>query len=219
MSEAQTVEGETTEADSQPVEQTPESTGETKQPEAETPTVTQEAHERMVPISVVQQERKKRQEYQRRIAELEGSQKLNNYDPADTEQVLQHPMVQELLIKQAKQELTDYARERLATMPNFPKVVKDAILKNARGFVNEATTDVETAKLDLDDFIDGFVDTEATGTPQPAPKSFQVATTNVSKTETPGIRPAEIDKILAKPVDSWTDQEADAVEKFAANSK
>lgn len=215
MQETQPVEGETTETDSQPVEKNSEAS---EQP-VETQTVKEEAQERMVPLSVVQKERRQRQELQRKVAELEGRDKLNQYDPTDTEQVLQHPMVQELLIKQAKQELTEFAREELAKYPNIPEAVKKAILSNARGFVNEGTTDVETAKLDLQDYLENLVESEVSSTTPPAPKSFKVATTNVSKNDTPGVRPAEIDKILAKPIDTWTDQEADIVEKYSKNSK
>lgn len=211
MQEAQTVEGETTEADSQPVEQT------TEVPEPQQ-TATEEATERMVPLSVVQKERKLRQETQRKLAELTGNQKLSQYDPTDTEAVMQHPLVQELLIKQAKTELTDHARELLSEFKNIPEVVKKAILKNARGFVNEATTDIETAKLDLQDYIAEIaqeLEAESTKTPPVAPKNINVASTNVSKTEVPGVKPAQIQKILNKPIDEWTDEEASVVDKYA----
>lgn len=210
VSEAQAVE-ETPAQVPQPEETTPE--------EAQVP-VAQEAQERTVPISVVQKERKQRQELQRRVAELEGSQKLNQYDPNDMEAILSHPFVQELQVKQAKQELTDFARTTLDEFPTLSSVVKKAILKNARGFVNETTTDVETAKLDLRAYIEDIVEESEAETPTaPAPKTFPIATTNVSKTDVPGARPADIQKILEKPIDEWTDAETAIVDSYTLSHK
>jgi hypothetical protein len=205
---AKTVEETTTEA-SQATEQTQE---------AQVETAAQEAQERMVPISVVQKERKQRQELQKKLAEIEGSQRLNGYDQNDMEQVLSHPYVQELLVKQAKQELTDFARATLDEFPTLNPAVKKAILKNARGFVNETTTDVETAKLDLREYIESIVENEAETQPT-TPKTFPVAATNVVKADVPGIRPADIQKILEKPIDEWTDEEASVVETYSRSQK
>lgn len=185
-------------------------------------TAKQEAVERMVPLTVVQKERKQRQELQRKVAELENKQKMSGYDPADMETIMATPFVQELLVKQAKQELTDYARELLDTnYPNIHPIVKKAILKNARGFVNEATTDVETAKLDLQSYVEEIAeDPDSQVKPeQPAPKQFKVAQTNVSQTSTPGVRPADIQKILNKPIDEWTEDETAKVELYAQSNK
>lgn len=204
----QTVET-TTEQVPQPEEQTSEE---------KTETASEEAQERMVPISVVQKERKQRQDLQRKVAELEGKQNLNQYDPNDLEAVMQNPFVQELLLKDAKRELTDFARETLDNYPNLHSQVKKAILSNARGFVNERTTDVESAKLDLMDYIESIAEEAQTQTTTP-PKTFKVATTNISTTDAPGARPAEIQKILAKPLDRWTDEEASVVEKFSQTNK
>lgn len=211
MQEAKPVEGQTTETESQPVEQTTEAT-ETQ------PVVQEEVTERTVPISVLQEERRRRQEAQRKVAELTGNQKLSQYDPTDTETVMQHPIVQDLLIKQAKTELTDYARDLLENHKDLPEVIKKAILKNARGFVKETTTDIETAKLDLQDYVEDLVQglkAESTTTPPAAPKTINVASTNVSKTEVPGVKPVQVQKILNKPLDEWTEEEAAIVDKFA----
>lgn len=190
---------------------------ETVQPEAQV-SVAQEAQERMVPISAVQKERKQRQELQRKLAELEGSQKLNQYSQDDMETVLQHPYVQELLVKQARQELTDFARVTMDEFPGLNPALKKAILKNARGFVNEATTDVETAKLDLRAYIEEVVEENEADTPPP-PKTFPVAATNVSKANVSGARPADIQRILEKPIDEWTDDETAVVETYSQSHK
>lgn len=206
VSEAETPVEETTEQVPQPEEQT------TETEEVEAP------QERTVPLKALEAERKRRQEFQRKLAEVEGNQKLNGYDPEDLSAVMQHPFVQEMLIKQAKQELTDYARTTLDLYPGLHPAVKKAILGNARGFVNESTTDVETAKLDLAEYIESIAEEAETQNPS-IPKSIKVAATNVSKTDIQGMRPAEIQKILDKPLDSWTDEEATAVEQYSKSTK
>lgn len=200
------VETETTEQDSQPAEQTTEADVE-------------EIQERTVPISVVQKERKQRQEAQRRLAELERQSQLGQYDPSDLEGVLSHPVVQELMLKQAKQELTDFAREVTEQYPNMHPQVKKAILSNARGFVNESTTDIEQAKIDLVDYIESIVEEAADTQTTPDRKTIQVAKTNVS-TVAPSATPAEVLRILNKPVDEWTEKESDQIDAYkAANPK
>ena len=195
----------TTEEVSQPQEQTTE----------ETETV---VPERTIPYGRFSEVNNKLKEAQRKLAEVEGSQKLSQYDPNDLEAVMGHPFVQEILIKQAKQELTDYARTTLESYPNLHPAVKKAILSNARGFVNETTTSVDQAKLDLQDFIDGLAEEADTAT-TPTPKAIKVATTNVSKTDVQGVRPAEIEKILDKPPLEWTDKDYEVVEEFKRTQK
>lgn len=204
---------------SQPTEQTPEVAEPEKEVGQPTQTASTEAQERMVPVSVVQKERKQRQELQRKLAELEGSRKLSQYDPEDYERWVSDPRSQELMIKVAKQELTDHARTLLEQYPNLHPVLKKAILKNVRGFVQEATTDVESAKLDLQDYVESIAqEADAAAPVTPAPKNFQVATTNASKT-VQGTRPAEIAKILGKPVTDWTEKEAEVVENYAKSKE
>jgi len=192
-----------------------ETTAPASQPEKQTVTenVTEPAAPRMVPLDELVSERKKRQELQRKVAEIEGKQKLSAYDPTDVDAILQHPMVQELMIKQAKQELTDFARESLEKFPTLHPQVKKAILLNARGFINESTTDVETAKLDLQDYIERIAMEDQQAKVTPLQKTFPMANTNTPAAETAG-NPADVAKILAKPVDEWSDAEAKLVEDY-----
>ena len=165
----------------------------------------------------LRKEREAVRELKRQIAERDSTERLNQYDPQDLDSILQHPYVQDLIIKQAKQELTDHAREVLEQYPTLHPQVKKAILRNARGFVNEQTTDVETAKLDLQDYIDEITAEEAVAQPTPAvepPKGFKVANTNVPSSEPSGVKLAEIQGILDKPIDTWTDEESAAVEEY-----
>lgn len=203
-------------AEEAPVEETTE---QVPQPEEQTTVAPQieEVTEKTVPYSRFSEVNKKFKETQRRLAEVEGSQRLSQYDPNDTEAVLQHPLVQEMMIKQAKTELTDYARETLDNYPGLHPAVKKAILSNARGFVNENTTDVETAKLDLQDYIESIAE-EAQAQPT-TPKNIPVASTNISKSDTPGIKPADVQNILDKPIDTWTDEEAETIETYRKNTR
>jgi hypothetical protein len=201
---------ETAEQTSQPVEQT--------QNTEATPSVEIPSQPKGDLTVALRKERERVRELQRQIAEKESSEAMSQYDPQDLDSILQHPYVQDLIIKQARQELTDYAREALDQYPNLHPQVKKAILKNARGFVNETTTDVETAKLDLQEYIESIAE-EAVAEPQaeqaPEPsKGFKVANTNVPSTEPSGVKLAEIQNILAKPVDSWTADEEAAVEEY-----
>lgn len=208
----------------QNAEQAPaeETAAQEPQPEEQTtvePQMEEVAPEKTVPYSRFKEVNSKFKEMQRRLAEVEGSQKLNQYDPNDTEQVLQHPLVQEMMIKQAKSELTDYARTTLDQYPNLHPAVKKAILGNVRGFVNESTTDVETAKLDLQDYIEGIAE-EAEAQVSTPPKNVQVASTNVPKSDAPGAKPADVQRILDKPMTDWTAEEEKIVADYsAANPK
>jgi hypothetical protein len=191
-----------TEQGTQPVEQT------------ETPEVPETPEEpivRQVPLSELLDERKKRQELARELAEAKvGNQVLPNPD------VMQDPFVQELILKDAKRELIDHTRDLLDKYPTIPEAVKKAILRNPRGYVNETTTDLETAKLDIAE----YVETIAAETQPPAvQKGFPVAATNLPSTESSKANPNEVQKILDKPIDEWTKEEEATVGEFSKKSK
>jgi hypothetical protein len=177
-------------------------------------TPSQEAVERQVPISVVQKERKLRQEAQKELASLRSQNQLSQYDPNDLETIMSHPIVQQMFIKQAKQELTDFTREQLDQYPTVPEQVKKAILKNVRGFVNEDTTDLESAKVDILNYIESLADEN----PQVQAKGFPVAVTNAPVA--PAVNnSAVVDKIQAKPITEWTDEETETVADYLRNLK
>lgn len=159
------------------------------------------------------QERERRKQLEKRIAELESSTQLQGYDPNDLEAVMSHPYVQDLLIKDAKRELSDYAREELDRYPSFPEKVKKAILSNVRGFVGENTRDIELAKLEVREFIEQIAEEQEEPGQTAEPAAIKVASTNQS-TVTPGARPSDIDAILRKPVDEMSDEEVALVEEY-----
>lgn len=200
-------------------EQTSQSVEQTQSTIEATPSVETPSQPRGDLTVALRKEREQVRELRRKLAERESSEAMSQYDPNDLDSILSHPYVQDLIIKQAKQELTDYAREALGNYPNLHPQVKKAILKNARGFVNETTTDVETAKLDLQDYIEEIVADEAAAEPEAQEtqnplKGFTVAKTNVPTTEPTGVKAEEVNAILAKPIDNWTDEEVATVEEY-----
>ncbi len=160
-------------------------------------------------------ERDQRREMQREIAKFKAEgqvAKQSAINPDNTEQLYADPRFQELLIKVAKQELTDYTREILTDEKyvGIPEVVKKAILKNVRGFVNETTTDPETAKVDILDYIEGLLEETA----QTPPKTgFPIAATNQGQVQA-GTTPDEIAEIASKSMDQITDEEATVLENY-----
>ena len=157
----------------------------------------------------LKQERDLRRQSQREIAKSKGDRVLEGYDPQDIETVVQHPFVQNLLIKQAETELREGVKDVLSQYPNLPKNVSAAILKNPRGFVNPETTDVHTALIDIQDYLESI--SEEMGVTTPQPKPFRVATQN------PGVgankQDVELQAILKKPPAEWSDEETALVAK------
>lgn len=176
---------------------------------------------RTVPYQALDKERTLRKEAQRKLAELQAQAQPQYQNPAeqqgdDWEKVITHPFVQNLMMQQAKRELTDYARELLDQYPQIPDPVKKAILKNPRGYVQETTTDVENAKLDLAEYVETLVESEVA--PAAPAKAFPVAATNATGTQT-AARPADVARILAKPVEDWTKEEEQIVAEYQQSAK
>lgn len=198
VADATSVESETTAPPSQEGNETAEVT----QPQAPV--------EKTIPYSRFAEVNKGLREAQRKLAEYESKSKLSQYDPNDMEAVMAHPYVQELLIKQAKSELTSYAKDKLDANPAIPEAVKKAILANVRGFVKESTTDVDSAKIDIDEYIDSITEAPVT---QPNSKVIPVAPTTAQESAS-GATPMEIQEILETPVDEWTDEQAKVVAQY-----
>lgn len=198
VADATSVESETTTPPSQVGNETAE------------PTVPPMTQEKTVPYSRFSEVNKGFREAQRKLAEYESKSKLSQYDPNDMEAVMAHPYVQELLIKQAKSELTSYAKDKLDSNPAIPEAVKKAILANVRGFVKESTTDVDSAKIDIDEYIDSITEAPVPGM---NPKVIPVAPTTAQESAS-GTTPMEVQEILETPVDEWTDEQAKVVANY-----
>lgn len=197
--EATTAETDTAQPQSQEVKQT-----------AEVAPQPQKPVERTIPYQRFAEVNKGYKELQRKLAEYEQKSKLSQYSEDDMGAIMSHPFVQELLIKQAKSELTEYAKSLLDEHPEVPEAVKKAITANVRGFVKETTSDVESAKIDIQEYIDSLVEQNAV---QQQPKSFPVASTKPQEVSPSG-SPMEIQNILGKPVDEWTEDEAKLVDQY-----
>lgn len=196
---AATVETDTTQPQSQEVNKTAGG-----QPEAQKPI------ERTIPYSRFSEVNKGYKELQRKLAEYEQKSKLSQYSEDDMGQVMNHPFVQDLLVKQATYELKEFVKDALDGQPEIPENVKKAILSNPRGFVKETTTDVESAKIDIQEYIDSLVEQLSAQLP---PKKFPVAATKVQETSSTA-NPVEVQQILEKPVDEWTEDEAKLVTQY-----
>lgn len=140
-------------------------------------------------------------------------------NPEDYEQWVNHPMSRELLVKVARQELTDFTREIFQDdkYQGIPEVVKKAILSNVRGFVNENTTDVEMAKVDILDYIDGLL--EETQTAAPTSKPFPVPAPNGGSNQGKSGTPAQIAELINKPMDELTEDEGLIIESYRKGLK
>ncbi len=174
--------------------------------------------ERQVPISVVLEERKKRQELQRELAQARAGNQTSHYDQNDLEQVMQHPFVQDLIMKDAKRKLTDYTSDLMGKYPTIPEAVKKAILKNPRGYINEDTQDIETAKLDILEYVESLA-AETEIAQAPVQKGFPVATTNLPAAESATAGINEVSKLLEKPVDEMTPEEHQVLEEYRKRLK
>lgn len=176
--------------------------------------------EKMVPFAALAAERKRRQELQRKNAEYEAARQYQTKQTGegdDWNKILSHPYVQNMMLQQAKRDLSDFAKTVLDQYPQIPDPVRKAILKNPRGYVQETTQDIENAKLDLQEYVEALVD--ELGITEPAPpqkQAFQVAATNPSEVESK-VTPKEVIKILEKPIDTWTDDEANTVAEYKSS--
>ena len=158
----------------------------------------------------LKQERERYKALMREQAEEQGRRRLENLPGDNVEEVMQHPLVQDLLVKQAEYELKEGVKEVLENYPNLPKALSNAILKNPRGYVNPATTDVQNALLDIQDYLEGIYPEFAKEMPSVAPKNVPVAGTN--KVVGASTQNVDIRELLETPVEEWTPEQEKAFE-------
>lgn len=159
--------------------------------------------ERTVPYSRLQEVVRKLRETERKQAQ--GP--LGKYDQNDISSLREHPYVQEMELRIAEGEIKRGAEEILERFPNIPQQIRKAILRNPRGYVRPDTTDVQTALLDIEEYVDeiyGDFDSDAN---QPKPKDFPVAGQNAPSATQGSANPADLQRIYAKPLEDWTDQD------------
>lgn len=204
-------------AGSEPL-QAPESTAKAPAAEPQTPAQSvQEPQEPTVPRSALLAERRK---WQKRLREREGQsgqdRQVPQYNPDDPNAQSQY--VQSLESQVAESQLKDKARDLLKDYPELPKHIKQAILRNPLGFCKSGTKTVNAGVLDIQDYVEEIVEgLEDVSGSQPTPKTVQVAGSNTPATSQPGATPADVQKILNKPVFEWTDAEVKLVSDYKAS--
>lgn len=89
-----------------------------------------------------------------------------------------NPLTQDLLLKAAEAELKEGVTALLNSYAEVPKPIKDAILRNPRGFVNPGTIFVDDALLDIEDYLAEQSQGNSGATTPEQPKEFPIAGTN-----------------------------------------
>jgi len=164
----------------------------------------------------LKQERERVKTLLREQADYKGRKVLENLPGDNLEEVMGHPMVQELQLKVAEFELKEGVKDILENYPDLPKALSSAILKNPRGYVNPATTDVQNALLDIQDYLEGiYPDFQATTRVQP--KTVPVAGTN-KVVGASGLN-ADIQEILTIPPEEWTPEQEAAIQAYKRTNR
>lgn len=185
---------------------------------AETPAKPVEEPEETVPRRNYENVQKALKQARQRLAEARKSSQPAKAQPEGLDEIRQHPYVQDLEMDKAESQLRRGAEDILKNYPSLPEQVRKAILRNPRGYVGRDTQDVENGLLDIEEYVQGVLeDIEAGGQPSgPQPKQVPVAGTNQPTATTPSATPAEIQKILDKPVDEWTAEEQALMKEHGA---
>lgn len=215
----------------QPVEQTttPTATGETQTTApAETPvtavnpTAAGEGNQSPSQIEnlnkALKAERERSKAVQRELADLKGKSSLSSYDPEDMQSIMSHPFVQDLLLKQAESDIKVGVKDILDQYPQLPESVKKAIQRNPRGFVQPDTTDVQTALLDIQDYLEEIAAGNTPLPTAPQPKTVPIAQTNASVGPQKNID-AKLKAILAKSPEDMTSEDDALLAEYMAQNK
>lgn len=187
-------------------------------PEGETETKPIEEPEETVPKAHYENVQRALRQARRRLAEARKARQPVRAEPDDLDEVRQHPYVQELEMDKAENQLRRGAEDILKNYPDLPKAIRKAILANPRGYVNRDTQDVENGLLDIEEYVQRVVeDIETGGKPSKSkPKQVPVAGTNQPTATTPSATPAEVQAILDKPVNEWTEAEQELIKEHGA---
>ena len=177
-----------------------------------------EEPEETVPRRNYENVQKALKQARQRLAEARKGPQPAKAQPEDLDEIRQHPYVQELEMDKAESQLRRGAEDMLNNYPDLPKEIRKAILKNPRGYVGRDTKDVENGLLDIEEYAQGVLEEMGEeGKPsETKPKQVPVAGMNQPSATTPSATPAEIQKILDKPVDEWTPEEQALIKEHGA---
>jgi len=183
-----------------------------------TPEMGESQEERTVPLSVLLEERRKARE---RIRTLQRGQSSGNQvsDQASTgARDIDPRYVQQLQTRVAVSELQEFARDKVKDYPDLPKYLKRAIINNPRGFIKATTSDVESGKLDIEDYLEDeqarYEDDQAKAMPPSPKKTVHVTGGNRPDNIQPGATPADIQKLINTPVDEWTKTDRERLKEY-----
>lgn len=201
-------------------DQTPEAQPESPEPQAQ-PEAPQEESQSLTPEQVerirvenenykraLREERRKRRSQTQESGTLpQGGQRGTQDNTGQMQQYVQS-LEQQVAINQLK----DGAKEVLRDFPDMPKHLKQAILRNPRGWVASDTTNVKDGIEDIREYLED--ESANWSTPKPPKKEVQVAGGNRPDGTQSGATPAEIQAILDTPVDEWTKDQRAALNEY-----
>ena len=140
--------------------------------------------------SLYETEKQRRAGLDKKLSQLRKGSQQGGIDPNLPEDQRKDAELEQLRLEKAENQLKDEAKEIVERYPELPKGVKNAILKNPRGFLNSTTQTIEDAVLDLEEYVANVVEEIENGetptlTPaQTDPKKISVATQNATVSST-----------------------------------
>lgn len=153
---------------------------------------------------------------------LVQGKRQGNQGYSEDEELQNNPEYQNVVLENATYKLKEGAEGILRNYPQLPKAVARAISKNPRGFVNYGTRDIETALLDIEEYIIGYLEENEAELQQPnggvKPKPAQIANTNKGGDSEKNIE-SEIAEIEKLPPEEWTDEQEKKVTAYLKSKK
>lgn len=136
-------------------------------------------------------------------------------------ELYQNPEYQRLALQNATYALRDGAKDIIARYPQLPPAVAKAINHNPRGWVNEGTSDIDNALLDIEENIINYLQGEGLENatqPGAQPQPVQIAQTNKGTATDKNVE-AELDRIKDIPPEEWTPEEEALVDSFLKSQR
>lgn len=179
--------------------------------------------------SLYEESEKRRKGLDKRLSQLRRGSQQDGIDPNLPEDQRTQAELDSLRLYKAENQLKLEATEILDRYPKIPKGLRNAIIKNPRGFINSTTQTVEDAILDLEEYIANAneeVEVGETPTVPNDPKQVRIASQNATvnapgKPDLDHMSPEEVDAAIEAGIITEKDLEAHVKAKADArrNSK